>query len=184
VIFHPQPLAGVHLIALEPHEDARGTFARSFCRESFAAAGLPFEVAQANLSQTRRRGTLRGLHWQAPPRAEAKLIRCVAGAVYDVLVDVRVGTSGFGCWQAVTLSAANRLSLYAPPGVAHGFQALDDDSELLYLMSEPYAPTLARGLRWDDPALAIPWPVADPQLSERDRSWPVLSELPVSEPSC
>jgi dTDP-4-dehydrorhamnose 3,5-epimerase len=178
VILRALEIAGAHLIELEPRSDERGFLARSFCRHEFAAAGLAFEVVQGNLSGNVRRGTLRGLHWQAAPQAEAKIVRCSAGAVFDVLVDIRPGSPSWGRWLAVELSAANRLSLHIPPGVAHGFQTLADQTELAYLMSAAYEPVLARGLRWDDPQLAIPWPLPEPILSERDRRWPGLADLP------
>lgn len=164
-------LAGVFLARLEPVPDARGFYARSFCADEFRAAGLDPRVAQAGLSHTLRRGTLRGLHFQETPYAEAKLVRCVRGEVYDVALDLRPRSPSFGKWMAVELTARNRDALYLPEGVAHGFQALADDVELYYQMSMPYHPEAARGVRWNDPAFGIAWPIADPILSERDASY-------------
>lgn len=173
--FTPTPLAGAQLVAMEFAEDERGGFARSFCAREFERHGLDPVVAQCNVSWNRRRGTLRGLHYQAPPHAEAKLVRCTRGAIWDVIVDVRPDSPTFRRWYAVELSALNRLALYVPAGFAHGFQTLADDSEVFYQMSAFHAPGHARGLRWDDPLLAIAWPLPDPIVSERDRSFAPLS---------
>ncbi len=174
MIFSPTPLAGAHIVEIEQHEDDRGFFARSFCREEFEAHGLNPHVAQSNISFNRRRGTLRGMHYQAAPYAEAKLVRCTQGAIWDVIVDLRHDSPGFRQWHGVELSAANRRALYVPEGFAQGFVTLADNSEVLYLMSQAYRSDAARGLRWDDPAVGITWPVADPHLSERDRGLPLL----------
>ncbi len=164
-------LEGAKIVELEPIEDERGFFARSFCRREFEAAGLDSCVAQCNLSFNRRRGTLRGMHFQREPHAEAKLVRCTQGAIYDVILDLRPRSSSYLRWVAVELSAANRRALYAPQGVAHGFQTLTDDAEVLYQMSEPYVPEAAAGVRWNDPAFGIAWPIADPVLSARDAAY-------------
>ncbi len=171
-----QPLAlpGLALVRQDRLADPRGWFARTVCAESFAAAGLPAHFPQQNASFNERRGTIRGLHWQAEPQPEGKLVRCVRGAVFDVAVDVRPHSPTFGRWEAVELTAENGDALWIPPGFAHGFQALQDRTELLYLMSAPYDPHLARGLRWDDPAVGIAWPLPAPLLSERDRALPGL----------
>lgn len=169
--FSPTPLNGVWLIELERLEDERGFFARSFCENEMAAHGLNPRVAQSNVSFNRRRGTLRGMHYQAPPHAECKVVRCTQGMIWDVAVDLRPESPTFRRWHGVELSAANRCSLYISEGVAHGFQTLTDDSEVLYLMSEFYRPEAARGVRWDDPAFAIQWPIADPHVSARDRGF-------------
>ncbi len=174
MIFSPTPLAGACVVELEPVADDRGFFARAFCREEFEAHGLNPQLAQSNISFNRRRGTLRGLHYQAAPYAEAKLVRCTQGAIWDVIVDLRPDSPSYKRWHAVELSAGNRRALYVPEGFAQGFQTLADDSEVLYLMSQFYRPDAARGVRWDDPALGIAWPIADPQLSDRDRSLPRL----------
>jgi dTDP-4-dehydrorhamnose 3,5-epimerase len=165
-------LSGAFLVDLEPIEDERGFFARSFCRQEFAARGLNPAVAQCNISFNRQRGTLRGLHYQAPPKGEAKLVRCTRGALYDVVADLRPGSPTFCRWSAVQLSAENYQMLYIPAGLAHGFQTLRDDTELFYQMSEFYDPGSARGLRWDDPTFQINWPLPITAVSERDRSYP------------
>jgi len=172
--FLPTPLGGACVVELQQLDDDRGFFARSFCRQEFEAHGLDPDIAQCNISFNRHRGTLRGLHYQAEPHAEAKLVRCTQGAVWDVIVDLRPGSPSFRRWHAVELSAANRLALYVPKGFAHGFQTLADNSEVLYLMSQFYRPDAARGLRWNDPTLAIKWPLADPQVSDRDGDFPLL----------
>lgn len=173
--FLPTPLAGAYVVELERLEDERGFFARSFCEEEFRKHGLRQAIAQCNVSWNRRRGTLRGLHFQVAPHEEAKVVRCTRGAIWDVIVDLREGSATRLRWHAVELSAENRRALYVPEGFAHGFQTLDDDSEVLYQMSESYYPELARGVRWDDPRLGIKWPISDPILSERDRSYALLT---------
>jgi dTDP-4-dehydrorhamnose 3,5-epimerase len=173
--FLPTPLAGAYAIELEHIEDERGFFARSFCQDEFRKHGLKPAIAQCNVSWNRKRGTLRGLHYQAAPHEEAKVVRCTRGAVWDVLVDLREGSPTRLRWHARELNADNRLAFYVPEGFAHGFQTLADDSEVLYQMSESYHPGLARGLRWDDPRLGIEWPLPDPILSARDRSYALLA---------
>jgi dTDP-4-dehydrorhamnose 3,5-epimerase len=172
LIFTPTPLAGAYLIDLERHEDERGFFARSFCRQEFVTHGLNPDVVQCNASFNRRRGTLRGMHYQAPPHAEAKTVRCTHGAVWDVIVDLRPASQTFMRCHGVGLTASNRTALYVPEGVAHGFQTLVDDSEVLYLMSAFYHPEAARGVPWDDPAFGIDWPIREPIMSDRDRAFP------------
>jgi len=178
VIFTGTALAGAFIVDIEPREDARGYFARSFCREEFARHGLPTDVAQCNVSFNRRKGTLRGMHYQIRPKAEAKLVRCTRGAVHDVIVDLREGSPTWGRWVAVELSEGNSRMLYVPEGFAHGFQSLVDDAEVFYQMFEEYSADHARGVRWDDPALGIDWPLPDPIVSERDRTFPLLSKPP------
>ncbi len=168
----PLGLPGACLVGLEPHADERGFFARTFCARELAAAGLDVRVAQTSLSWNPRRGTLRGLHWQAPPHAEAKLVRCVRGRIYDVLVDVRPDSHAFRQHLAVELDADGRDAVYIPPGVAHGFLTLADDCEVHYQMSEFHAPEAARGARFDDPAFGIVWPAPLEVGSARDRAWP------------
>jgi dTDP-4-dehydrorhamnose 3,5-epimerase len=170
----PAPLAGVCVVELERLEDERGFFARSFCQDEFEKAGLRTAITQCNVSWNRTRGTLRGLHFQAAPHEEAKLVRCTRGAVWDVVVDLHEGSATRWRWYAVELTADNRRAVYVPEGFAHGFQTLADDTEVLYQMSEFYHPSLARGVRWDDPRLGIRWPVPAPILSQRDRSYPPL----------
>lgn len=176
--FSPASLPGVWLVELELREDPRGFLARTYCEQEFTAHGLNTRWPQCNLTLTRERGMIRGMHFQADPKPEIKLIRCAAGAIFDVLVDVRRESPTFGRWEAFELSAANRRQLYVPGGIAHGFQCLADNSEVFYMMSESYVPALARGLRWNDPVVNINWPIADPKLSERDRNLPLLADLP------
>ena len=172
--FLPTPLAGAYLIELEQLADERGFFARSFCQNEFKAHGLDPVVAQCNVSFNRKRGTVRGLHYQAEPHAEAKLVRCTRGAVWDVIVDLRRGSLTVRQWHAAELTADNRRALYIPDGFAHGFQTLADDSEVLYQMSEFYHPESARGVRWDDRTLAIRWPIKEAVITRRDRAFPTL----------
>ena len=178
MIFTELNLCGAYVIEVERHEDGRGYFGRSFCVEEFGRIGLKSGVAQCNVSFNRRKGTLRGIHYQVPPKAEAKLVRCTRGAIYDVIVDLRGGSPTFSRWAAVELSEDNSRMLYIPEGFAHGFQTLADDSEVFYQMFTPYSPEHARGVRWDDPAFGISWPLTDPIVSERDRSFPLLGEPP------
>lgn len=172
--FIPASLAGAFVVEPELLGDDRGFFARSFCQDEFRAHGLAPTVAQCNISFNRLRGTLRGLHYQSKPHEEAKLVRCTQGAVWDVIVDLREDAGTRYCWFSVELTAENRRALYVPPGFAHGFQTLIDNSEVFYQMSEFYQPEAARGVRWDDPAIGISWPIADPVLSPRDRAYPLL----------
>lgn len=168
MIFTPTPLAGAYVLELERREDERGFFARAFCQKEFAEHGLNPRIAQCNVSFNAKRGTLRGMHYQAPPHEEAKVVRCTQGTVWDVIVDLRRGSPTFKRWHGVELSAGSRRALYIPEGLAHGFQTLTDDAELLYLMSEFYHPEAARGVRWDDPAFGIEWPLPNPRISDRD----------------
>ena len=172
--FTPLALDGVWLIGPERRTDDRGYFARTFCDAEFAAHGLPTRFPQTNVSFNANRGTIRGLHWQADPYPEGKLVRCVRGAVVDVVVDLRPGSATRGRHIAETLSAENGHALYIPEGFAHGFQALEDASELLYFMTEAYREGLALGIRYDDPALGISWPIADPLVSARDAALPLF----------
>jgi dTDP-4-dehydrorhamnose 3,5-epimerase len=165
------------MVTPSPVADERGSFMRTFCAETFGAAGLPRDFPQCNVSRNTRRGTLRGLHWQADPYPEGKLVRCTRGTVFDVAVDVRPGSSTHGRFVALELEAGSGVALYIGPGFAHGFQALTDDAEVFYHMSEAYRPGLARGVRFDDPTIGIPWPLPDPILSERDRQLPLLAAL-------
>ena len=172
--FVPTPLDGAFVVEPELLSDERGFFARSFCQNEFRAHGLEPAVAQCNISFNRKRGTLRGMHYQAKPHEEAKLVRCTRGAILDVIVDVRENSATCYRWFAAELTADNRCGLYIPAGFAHGFQTLVDDSEVLYQMSEFYHPESARGLRWDDPAIGISWPLGNPVLSPRDQSYPLI----------
>jgi dTDP-4-dehydrorhamnose 3,5-epimerase len=170
--FQPLDLAGAWVVDLEPVEDERGFFARTWCQRELAEHGLETGLAQGSLSFNHRAGTLRGMHWQAPPCAETKLVRCTRGAIYDVVLDVRSESATFGRWAAVTLSAENRRALYVPRGCAHGFQTLDDNTEVHYLISEFYAPARARGVRWDDPRFGIRWPLPVTVISAKDQNYP------------
>lgn len=177
MIFRETELAGVFLIEPEPVSDERGAFARVFCAREFAERGLETDIAQCSVSFNARKGTLRGLHYQAAPHEEAKLVRVSAGAVFDVAVDLRAGSKSYGRWIGAELSADNRRMLYIPKGCAHGFQTLHDATEVVYQISAYYEPASARGVRWDDPDLAIAWPdTAAPILSERDQAFPTLRE--------
>ncbi|MGC8744360.1 MAG: dTDP-4-dehydrorhamnose 3,5-epimerase [Verrucomicrobiia bacterium] len=170
-------IPGVYLIELEKREDERGFLARTFCENEFKSIGLNIHWAQCSLTFTKKKGTIRGLHYQAEPKPEIKLVRCVSGAIYDVVLDIRKDSPCYGKWEAFELSSENRLALYIPTGVAHGFQCLVDNCELYYHISEFYHPELARGIRWNDPQVGIPWPVENPFLSERDKNLPLLSEI-------
>lgn len=175
--FSQANLAGLWLVELELRADERGFLARTFCENEFAAHGLNTRWPQCNLTLTRRRGTIRGMHFQADPQPEIKLIRCAAGAILDVLVDVRRDSPTFGQWEGFELTAQNRRMLYVPGGFAHGFQCLTDNCEVFYQMSEFYVPELARGLRFNDPQVNITWPLANPVVSERDRNLPLLADV-------
>jgi dTDP-4-dehydrorhamnose 3,5-epimerase len=166
--FERAALEGAWVIQLDPIEDERGSFVRTFCAEEFADHGIGLQVAQANTSFNRRAGTLRGMHYQADPHGECKLIRCTRGALYDVLVDLRSQSASYRRWLAVELTAANGRMVFAPANVAHGFKTLLDDTEVSYLMSHPYVPEAQRGVRWDDPAFGIEWPPGESFISERD----------------
>jgi dTDP-4-dehydrorhamnose 3,5-epimerase len=173
MIFTATAIPGAFIIDIERKEDRRGFFARVACVDEFAAHGLSFELVQASVSWNKRRGTLRGLHYQAAPYAEAKIVRCTAGSIFDVLVDTRPNTASFGRCIGIELSADTRRSVFVPKGVAHGFQTLADDTEVYYQMSTRYNPAAARGIRWDDRALDIDWPLRDIAfLSEGDRALP------------
>ena len=176
MIFQPTPLAGAFVIDLEPHADERGFFARSFCEREFAAHGLATRYPQANTSFNRSAGTLRGMHWQAAPHAEAKLVRCTAGAIYDVIVDLRRGSASCLRWFGAELSARNRTALYVPEGFAHGFLTLEAETEVAYLMSESHAPAAARGMRFDDPRVGIVWPSRPAVVSPKDLAYPELAD--------
>jgi dTDP-4-dehydrorhamnose 3,5-epimerase len=170
--FTATTLPAVFLIELEKLEDERGYFARTFCSREFAERGLSPAVSQCSISRNTRAGTLRGMHYQEQPHAEAKLVRCSRGAIYDVVLDLRPHSPSYRAWYAAELSADNGRMLYVPEGCAHGFQTLSDDTEISYQISTPYVPQAARGVRWDDPAFAIAWPRPVAAMSERDRTYP------------
>ena len=172
VIFTELSVEGAVGIEPERLEDARGFFARTWCREEFAAHGLERQLVQCDISFNTKRGTLRGLHFQASPFEEVKLVRCTRGVIFDVILDLRPKSPTFLRHVAVVLTAENRTMMYVPPGVAHGFQTLEDDSEVFYQMSQVYAPAFARGVRWNDPQFGIAWPIDRPIMSERDRTYP------------
>ena len=167
-------LADAMLIDLEKRADDRGWFARTFCAAEFAAAGLATGFVQANQSHNLEAGTLRGMHFQRAPHAEIKLVRCVRGAIHDVIIDLRPQSPTFRRWEGFELTAATGRMLYVPEGFAHGFQALRDDTDVAYQVSYPYTPGAEGGLRWDDPAFAIPWPLPVGVISQKDASWPWL----------
>jgi dTDP-4-dehydrorhamnose 3,5-epimerase len=170
--FHETKLRGVFEIRLEPKTDARGFFARSWCQREFELKGLNSKLVQCNVSFNARKGTLRGMHYQAEPYPEAKLVRCTSGAIYDVVVDLRRDSPTFKSWVGAVLTGAGRNMLYAPEGCGHGFLTLEDETEVLYLISEFYHPELARGVRWNDPAFQIGWPGEAEIISERDCTYP------------
>lgn len=172
--FQPLLLDGAFLIHLEPRTDPRGSFARAFCAEEFSAHKLETKFVQANTSTTLKAGTIRGLHFQRPPHAEVKLVRCVKGAVYDVIVDLRENSKTYLKWFGAELSEKNGVAMYAPKGFAHGYQTLTDDATVFYMVSDAYAPQAEGGLRFDDPRLAIAWPRAVAGISEKDAQWPLL----------
>ena len=170
----PTDLPGVVVLEPHPFTDERGLFARTWDPEVMAAHGLDTRIAQCSTSWSATRGTLRGLHLQVAPHEEAKLVRCTAGAVWDVAVDLRPGSPTWGRWTAVELSADSRRAVYLPKGFAHGFVTLTDGAEVFYQISEPYRPESARGIRWDDPAIGVRWPLEPSVVSDKDRSWPAL----------
>jgi dTDP-4-dehydrorhamnose 3,5-epimerase len=173
--FIPTPLSGAWLIELDKFKDERGWFARSWCQREFAELGLDSRLVQCNLSFNKNAGTLRGLHYQAAPYAESKLVRCISGAIYDVIVDLRQDSETYLQWGGYELSADNDLALFVPMGFAHGFQTLEDEITVFYQMSEFYVPESSRGLRYNDPLLNIDWPLPVGLINERDRSYPDYS---------
>jgi dTDP-4-dehydrorhamnose 3,5-epimerase len=174
VIFSKTPLEGAFVIEIEPILDRRGFFARSFDANEFRALGMRTQVAQCNVSYNTRKGTLRGMHMQLAPASEPKLVRCTAGGIYDVIIDMRVQSPTYLQHFGVELSAANRRQLYVPELFAHGYLTLCDDAEVCYQVGEFYTPSREAGLRWDDPVLGIRWPAAVQVLSEKDGAWPLL----------
>lgn len=173
-------VAGVTIIDIEAHSDHRGFFSRTFCSEEFARHGLDAQVVQTSISYNYVRGTMRGLHRQVPPHAEAKLVRCTRGAIVDVAVDVRPESATYGKHVMVQLSADNRRALFLPPYVAHGFQVLADNTEVLYHTSGPYAPEAEQGFHWSEPEFGIPWPLPVTAISEKDATWPYVVAAPAS----
>lgn len=174
-VFEALPLAGLKRVQRKAIEDSRGFFLRFFCRDEFAAVGMTQPIVQMNHTLTRKRGALRGMHYQEEPHAETKLVTCLAGEVFDVAIDLRQGSPTYLCWHGEILSASNRRSLLIPEGFAHGFQALTDDCELFYLHTAAYEKSAEAGMRFDDPAVAISWPLPVGDLSDRDRSHPLIN---------
>lgn len=172
MIFEETKLKGAFIIELEKIQDERGFFARTWCQSEFEAQQLNSRLVQCNVSFNKNKGTLRGMHYQDAPHEEAKLVRCTMGAIYDVIIDLRPGSSTFKQWLAVDLTAENRRMLYIPEGFAHGFQTLIESTEVFYQMSELYTPQFARGVRWDDTAFNIRWPLAEKIISARDQQYP------------
>ncbi len=172
MIFTETPLKDAYVIELEPIEDERGFFARSWCVREFEEHGLNPNLVQCNVSFNKKKGTLRGMHYQAPPHEEAKMLRCTKGSLYDVIVDLRKDSPTFKQWFSVDLTAENRKQLYIPEGFAHGFQTLEDGTEIFYQMTEFYHPKSAKGIRWNDPAFQIEWPLSDCIISENDSKYP------------
>jgi dTDP-4-dehydrorhamnose 3,5-epimerase len=166
------PISGAFLVEPERLEDSRGFFARSWCSRTFAAQGLASQFVQTNISYNRRKGTLRGLHYQTAPHQENKLIRCTKGSIYDVIVDLRPNSTSYGDWFSIKLTSDNHRQLYIPGGCAHGYQTLSDECEILYMVSDYYCPECERGICHDDPSFAIFWPRPPKDISEKDRSWP------------
>lgn len=178
--FTETSLAGAYVLEIEPHADERGFFARTACSTTFAEYGLNGAFVQQSVSFNAHKGTLRGLHFQAAPYVEDKLVRVTQGSIFDVIVDIRPGSASFGQWFGVELSAQNHKQLYIPKGFAHGFQTLEDNCEVLYAMTVPYQPGAGRGFRWSDPAVGIVWPMAVPTLiGASDRDLPTLAECPL-----
>lgn len=174
MIFTETEIPGVFVIGLDPQADERGFFARAFCAREFADHGLESDIAQMNLALSKQAGTTRGLHYQAASHPEAKFFRCIRGETFNAAVDMREGSPTFGCWTGVVLSAENHRALYIPPLCAAGYQTLTDDAEILYSASCSYAPEAERGVRYDDPAVGVEWPLAPTVVSDKDTLWPLL----------
>jgi len=172
MILSNTPLAGAFLIDLERRGDKRGSFARLFCEREFAERGLTSRIVQSNTSFNASKGTLRGMHYQLPPKAETKIVRCIRGALWDVVLDLREHSTTFGRWFGAELTAENRRMMYVPKGFAHGFVTLADDTEAFYFVDEFYAPDLERGIRWNDPRFGIDWPIEPATISDKDRNYP------------
>lgn len=175
MIFTPTKLRDAYIVEIEKREDDRGFFARSWCRREFAERRMVSDLAQANVSFSLKRGTLRGMHYQMKPYEETKLIRCTRGAIYDVIIDLRPNSTTYGQWVGAELTADNYKMLYVPEGLAHGFQTLSDDAEVAYQMSQFFTPGAARGIRYNDPAFGIQWPMKVEVISSEDASWPDFS---------
>ena len=171
MIFTQLPLIGAYLINIEPLEDERGFFARTFCKDEFKKHGIDFSCVQCNISYNKKKGTLRGMHYQAAPHEEEKIVSCIRGAIFDVIVDIRTDSATYKKWYGTELSAKNHAMLYVPKGFAHGFQTLSANSEVFYMMSEYYHPECASGIRWDEPELNIKWPMKPKVITEKDSAY-------------
>lgn len=178
MIFHKTKIDGLYIIEPEFKNDERGYFSRVFCKKELAKTGFNFEVVQINKSLNKKKGTIRGMHFQKPPKAENKIVQCIRGAIYDVAIDLRQGSPTYGQWVAEELTEDNRKMFLIPKGFAHGFQSSRDNSEILYFLSEFYSPEYESGVRWDDSFLNIKWPIKDPILSEKDKNWPLIKIQP------
>jgi dTDP-4-dehydrorhamnose 3,5-epimerase len=182
LIFQDTNLKGAFVVEMAQIDDERGWFARAWCQKEFEAHGLNARIVQANQSYNRHRGTLRGLHYQVAPFAEAKLVRCLRGSIYDAIVDLRPESPTFLQWIGVELSAGNRKMLYVPEGFGHGFQTLEDETDVFYQVTQFYTPGAEGGIRWDDPAIGVQWPEVERRLiSEKDRSWPPMSTVQIGQ---
>jgi dTDP-4-dehydrorhamnose 3,5-epimerase len=175
MIFTETPLKGSYVVEIEKREDKRGFFGRAWCKKEFESQGLSPELVQSNIAFSNKRGTLRGMHYQVQPYEEAKLVRCTMGAIYDVIIDLRPDSPTYKQWVGVELTSHNRKMLYVPEGCAHGYQTLTDDTEVFYQTSQFYAPAWARGVRYDDPAFGIAWPIEVRAISDADTRWPPYS---------
>jgi len=180
MIFRETRLPGAYLIEIEPRTDDRGFFARTWCRNEFTEHGLETEFVQGSLSRTGVRGTIRGMHFQKAPHEEVKLVSCIRGAIYDVIVDLRPESPTYLQWLPVEMTGGSHQVIYIPKQFAHGFQTLADDTEVSYMVSAFYVPEAATGLRYDDPAIGIDWPMPVAGMSERDQTWPLLEQSPVA----
>lgn len=174
MIFTPTPIDGAYLIELEPRRDERGSFSRAFCKRELAEQGISMDILQCNLASTHQAGQVRGLHYVTDPDREAKLVRCVAGAVFDAIIDMRPSSPSFRASYSVRLDTTNRLALFVPGGVAHGYQTLEDDTDFLYMTDEYFVGGEERGVRYNDPRLGIEWPLPAQGVTERDQAWPLL----------
>lgn len=178
MIFKETCLISAYTIELEEHGDERGFFARAWCKKEFMTQGLTSNIVQANFAFTKNKGTIRGMHYQIAPNEETKLMRCIKGAIYDVIIDLRPESSTYKQWLGVELSSENRKMLYVPEGFAHGYQSLTDNVETFYMVSEFYSPDSERAVRWNDPTFSIKWPInEDLTVSDKDRNWPDFSEI-------
>jgi len=173
MIFHKTKIEGLYIIEPELKTDERGYFTKIFCKEELVKQGLVFDIVQANQSLTKKKGTIRGMHFQREPKAEDKIVQCLKGAIYDVVIDLREKSSTYGQWVSEELTEENKKMFFIPKGLAHGFQTLVDDSEVQYFMSEFYSPEYADGVNWKDPSFNIKWPIKNPFLSEKDQNWSI-----------